>query len=97
MIKETRDGRMETIEITLSDWVFNAIREKSGELLTISHGYFRLRKLLERRLYEIARKHCGTKNREWKFKMVTLHGKMGSQSTLAGFRRMTTSIIEENW
>ena len=96
VIKQSRDGRMEEIEVTLSDWVFNAIREKSGDLLTISRGYFRLRKPLERRLYEIARKHCGTKNREWKFKLTTLHNKIGSQSTLAEFRRMMTKIIEES-
>jgi len=30
----------------------------------ISNDYFRLRRPLERRLYEIARKHCG--NWEWK-------------------------------
>ena len=87
---------MQEIEITLSEWVFNAIREKSGDLLTISRGYFRLRKPLERRLYEIARKHCGTKNQEWKFNMSTLHAKTGSRSTLAEFRRMMMNIIEEN-
>ena len=96
IIKNTRYGRMQEIEITLSDWVFNAIREKGGDLLTISRRYFRLRKPLERRLYEIARKHCGTTNQEWKFKMATLHEKTGSQSTLAEFRRMMTNIIEEN-
>ena len=53
-VKETRDGRMEAIEITLSDWVFNAINEKGRDILTISRDYFRLRKPLERRLYEIA-------------------------------------------
>ncbi|WP_443019818.1 replication initiator protein A [Sphingobium sp. CAP-1] len=28
-------------------------------MLTLNRRYFRLRKPLERRLYEIARKHCG--------------------------------------
>lgn len=96
IIKETREGRMQEVEITLSDWVFNAINEKGGDLLTISRDYFRLRKPLELRLYEIARKHCGTKNREWKKKVETLHAQMGSQSTLAEFRRMLTAIIKKN-
>lgn len=33
--------------------------EKSSEILTISRDYFRLRKPLESRLYELARKCCG--------------------------------------
>ena len=58
-IKETRDGRMQAIDITLNDWVFKAINEKGKDLLTISRDYFRLRKPLESRLYEVARKMCG--------------------------------------
>ena len=94
-IKETRDGRMQAIEITLSDWVFNALHEKSGEILTISRDYFRLRKPLERRLYELARKHCG-QNPKWQFRVETLHKRTGSNSTLKEFRRMLKSIIEAN-
>ena len=94
-IKETRDGRMQAVEITLSDWVFNAINEKSGEILTISRDYFRLRKPLERRLYELARKHCG-QNPKWLFRVETLHKRTGSNSTLKEFRRMLKSIIDAN-
>ncbi len=94
-IKETRDSRMEAIEITLSDWVFNAINEKGKDILTISRDYFRLRKPLERRLYEIARKHCG-QNPSWRFKVETLHERTGSTSKLPGFRRMIKAIINDN-
>lgn len=93
-IRETRDGRMQEMEITLSDWIFNAIREKGGDILTISRDYFRLRKPLERRLYELARKHCGTKNDHWMFKVETLHQRTGSKSPLREFRRMLKGIIE---
>lgn len=95
-IKETREGRMQEIEITLSDWVFNAINEKGGDILTISRDYFRLRKPLERRLYEIARKHCGTKNKEWAFKVETLYEKTGSKSSLKEFRRMLRAVIDNH-
>ncbi len=94
-VKETRDGRMEAIEITLSDWVFNAINEKGQDILTISRDYFRLRKPLERRLYEIARKHCG-QNPSWRFKVETLHERTGSTSTLPEFRRMIKAIIVDS-
>lgn len=94
-VKETRDGRMQAIEITLSDWVFNAINEKGGEILTISRDYFRLRKPLERRLYELARKCCGHSSK-WHFRVETLHNRTGSTSTLKEFRRMLKGIIEDN-
>lgn len=94
-IKETRDGRMQAIEITLSDWVFNALHEKSGDILTISRDYFRLRKPLERRLYELARKCCG-QNTKWHFRVETLHHRTGSSSTLKEFRRMLKAIIGDN-
>lgn len=92
-IKESREGRMKEIEITLSDWVFNAIHEKGGDILTINSLYFRLRKPLERRLYELARKHCGTNNKKWSFKVHTLHEKTGSKSSLKEFSRMLSRVI----
>jgi plasmid replication initiation protein len=55
--KHGLDGRLLWVEIKLSDWVFNAIR--SQEVLTLNRDYFRLGKPLERRIYELARKHCG--------------------------------------
>ena len=58
IVRETRDGRMQDVEITLSDWVFDAI--ENNHVLTLNRKYFFLRKPLERRLYELARKHCGT-------------------------------------
>ena len=94
-IKETRDGRMQAIEITLSDWVFNAINEKGKDLLTISRDYFRLRKPLERRLYEISRKMCG-QNDYWHLRLETIHERTGSTSTLAEFKRMMKAIIADN-
>ena len=94
-IKETRDGRMQAIEITLSDWVFNAMHEKAGDILTISRDYFRLRKPLERRLYELARKMCG-QSAKWHLRLETIHHRTGSSSTLKEFRRMLKAIIEDN-
>jgi len=95
IVRKTRDGRMQEIEIELSDWVFNAIREKEGDILTISRDYFRLRKPLERRLYELARKCCGTSNQEWRFTLKTLHERTGSQSTPREFKRLISSIVDD--
>lgn len=93
IVRETRDGRMQDIEITLSEWVFNAINAR--EVLTLHRNYFRLRKPLERRLYEIARKHCGQAS-EWKIGVQKLKAKCGSYSTDKEFRRLLSNIVAED-
>jgi Replication initiator protein A len=93
IVRETREGRMQDVEITLSDWVFNAIR--ANEVLTIHRDYFRLRKPLERRIYEIARKHCGAQ-KSWKIGLEKLHKKTGSSSTEKEFRRLVRNIIRQD-
>jgi plasmid replication initiation protein len=93
IVRETREGRMQEVEVKLSDWVFNAIRAQ--EVLTLSREYFRLRKPLERRIYELARKHCG-RQREWRVSLEVLQKKCGSGSTLREFRRLVAAIAEED-
>lgn len=93
IVRTTRDGRMQTVQVTLSDWVFNAIRHK--EVLTLHRDYFRLRKPLERRMYELARKHCGQKS-EWKISLDRLQDKCGSASTSKEFRRLVSNIVEQD-
>ena len=92
-VRRDSDGVLQDVQVTLSDWVFNAIQAK--EVLTISKDYFRLRKPLERRMYEIARKHCG-KSAEWKIGLEKLRLKCGSQSTAKEFKRLVGSIISDN-
>ena len=77
------DGRLLSCEVKLSDWVFNAI--EAEEVLTLHPDYFRLRKPIERRIYEIARKHCG-KQKEWSISLAILHKKTGAKSTLRKFK-----------
>ena len=93
IVRETREGRMQEVEVQLSDWVYNAIQHR--EVLTISRDYFRLRKPLERRLYEIARKHCGTKPM-WRIGLSKLKYKCGSHSTDKEFKRLVSKITAEN-
>ena len=93
IVRETRDGRMHEVEIKLSDWVFNAVR--SREVLTLHRDYFRLRKPLERRMYELARKHCGRKD-EWRVSLATLQKKCGSGSTAREFKRLVQTIVRED-
>ena len=93
IVRQTRDGRMQEIEIELSDWVFNAIQAR--EVLTLHRNYFRLRKPLERRLYELARKHCGRKL-EWRVGFPVLQRKCGSASTPREFRRLVANIARQD-
>jgi plasmid replication initiation protein len=81
--EEERDGSGGLLEITLCEWIFNAI--VATEVLTISRDYFRLRGGLERRLYSIARKHCGYQPR-WEVTLARLHEKSGASSSLRRFR-----------
>ena len=83
------DGRLLYCEIKLSDWVFNAIRH--NEVLTLHRDYFRLRKPLERRVYELARKHCG-QQASWKVSLEVMLKKSGSQSPEKVFRQMIKTL-----
>lgn len=89
--KHGLDGRMLWCEIKLSDWVFNAIKAK--EVLTLHPEYFRLRKPLERRVYELARKHCG-QQAKWSIGLDVLLKKTGSQSPEKHFRGMIKNLAE---
>jgi plasmid replication initiation protein len=93
IIRQTASGRMTELRIDLSDWVFNAVAAR--EILTLSRDYFRLRKPLERRIYELARKHCGQQD-EWVISMDLLKKKCGSASEDYEFRRLVTIICNED-
>ena len=87
--KSQTDERMIAVEVTLSEWLYNAV--SAFEVLTIHPDYFRLRKPLARRLYEIARKHCGHQT-QWTISLDLLQAKAGSKSTLKEFRRAVRQI-----
>jgi plasmid replication initiation protein len=85
--------RLDYCEVVLSDWLMRAI--EASEVVSISPDYFRLRRPLERRLYEIARKHCGSQKR-WHIGLEKLQAKTGSNAPLKRFRLNLRQIIEED-
>ena len=93
IVRETREGRMQEVEIDLSDWVFQAV--EAQEVLTLDRRYFQLAKPLERRLYELARKHVG-QQAGFRIGLEKLRTKCGSQSTVKEFRRLLQSIIDDD-
>ncbi len=90
ILRATRGGRMVQVGVTLSEWLFRAVLSKS--VLTLSRAYFGLRKPLERRVYELARKHCG-RQPEWRVSIGVLAHKSGSASPLRVFRKMIRDMI----
>lgn len=92
-VVEEKDGRMIRVEVTLPKWLYRSIESKA--LLTLSPDYFRLRKPLDRRIYELARKHCGN-NKSWKFDLDTLLERSGSTASMKEFRKAIKSLAESN-
>jgi plasmid replication initiation protein len=92
-VEKTATGRMAKIEVTLSQWLYNAVLAR--EVLTLDRAYFTLSGALERRLYELARKHCG-RQRQWRVSLELLHKKAGTTATLKELRRKVKKIAEAN-
>jgi plasmid replication initiation protein len=90
IVRKSRGGRMVSVSVTLSDWLYRSVLSKS--VLTLSRDYFRLRKPLERRIYELARKHCG-RQPAWQISVETLLKKSGSASPRRVFRAMVRTLI----
>ncbi len=89
--KHPANGRMVAVELRLSDWLFNAVLGR--EVLTLSRDYFRISGGLERRLYELARKHCGHQMK-WRISLELLHKKSGTTGNIREFRRKLKGIAE---
>lgn len=94
MVVEEKDGRMVRVEVKLPEWLYKSILEPKN-LLTISPDYFRIRKPLDRRIYELARKHCGEQD-SFKISLDLLYKKSGYTSPLKHFRAAIKSLAKSN-
>lgn len=83
VIEKGPGGLMVAVEVTLPDWLYRSIEAR--QVLTLSPDYFRIRRPLHRRIYELARKHCGNQ-KQWQCGLRTLHQKSGSTDALRNFR-----------
>ena len=72
------------LELTISEWLYRAAMEY--DILTLHPEYFSLGQALERRLYELARKHCGDKA-WWEINLPLLHEKTGSSQSPRRFKQ----------
>lgn len=94
-IIEDKKGKLDIgmIEVTLPDWLYQALHKK--KMLKINPDYFRIRKAIDRRLYEIARKHCGNQG-EFTIALEKLHLKTGSTALLKMFRHNIKQLAKAN-
>lgn len=94
-ILEEQKGKLEIgmVEVTLPDWLYQAITKT--KVLQISPDYFCIRKAIDRRLYEIARKHCGSQH-EFIITLEKLHIKTGSSSSLRLFKQKIKPLLVSN-
>lgn len=93
VIDRDGNGRMVAVELTLPDWLFRSV--DTMRVLTLSRDYFLLRKPLDRRIYELARKHCGVQP-NWRVSLAVLHRKSGSVDELRNFRVAVRLLAESS-
>ncbi|AEO46828.1 replication initiator protein A [Rhodospirillum rubrum] len=91
VVEHDRRNRMVAVEVTLPYWLYRSV--EAMHVLALSRDYFRLRKPLERRIYELARKHCGTQP-SWLISLAVLHKKSGSASPLRNFREDVRALVQ---
>ena len=92
-VVEEKARRMVAVEVTLPEWLWRSVKAK--HVLTLSRDYFRIRKPLDRRIYELARKHCGAQPK-WRVSIKTLYEKSGSTDALRKFRAAAKALAESN-
>lgn len=85
--------RLKYLDIKLSDWIYRAIA--SSEVLPINRDYFRLRAPVDRRIYEIVRKHCG-KQTSWRVGLELLQKKVGSKQAEKHFHAHLRNLVRSN-
>jgi len=84
VVNESADERMTSVEITLSEWIYEAVEHK--HVLTYHPDYYQLRKPNARRLYELCRKFCGTQP-IWEIGLQKLYNRFGTRMTFQRWRR----------
>ena len=88
-----KEDHITYVRVELSQWLYRAIT--GLEVLTIDKDYFRLDGGVERRVYELCRKHCGNQPR-WSIGVELLHKKSGSKAPIRNFRIAIKKLADSN-
>lgn len=79
------------LEMTISDWLYRAAI--ASDILTLHPDYFSLGQALERRLYELGRKHCG--QQPWfSIGLPLLQEKAGSSQEARYFKQEIKALLK---
>jgi len=92
-VVEKKGSRMVAVEVTLPDWLIRSVVAK--HVLTLSSDYFKIRKPIDRRIYELARKHCGYQ-KQWQCSVSVLYEKSGSTDTVRKLRAALKTLAERD-
>jgi plasmid replication initiation protein len=88
--EEVAVSRVLSFKVTVSEWLYEGL--KNFEVLTLDRQYFSLTSSIERRLCEIARKHCGDQA-IFKLDIDLLAGKVGTRGQRFKFRDQLRDVI----
>lgn len=92
---EDDQGRITGLEVIVSDWFYERVISDRA-VLSIDPAYFRLTGGMERWLYRIARRHCGSNEQGWSFTAKTLHQKYPTGRTFRFFKRDLKEVVERD-
>ncbi|WP_230463665.1 replication initiator protein A [Burkholderia ubonensis] len=94
VVQYTKNGKGALeLELTIANWLYRAAL--ASDILTLHPDYFSLGQALERRLYELGRKHCGYQ--PWfSIGLPLLKEKAGSSQSASHFRQELKDIIKLN-
>jgi plasmid replication initiation protein len=93
-IHKDEKGKIIDAEVVISEWFFKRVVEDKS-ILAISKEYFEITSGIERWLYKVARKHCGS-NDTWAYKLATLFEKYPSDKDIRKFRYDIKKIAKKD-
>lgn len=91
--EKSKSGRVISSKVTLSDWTIEGI--KNQKVKTLDHKYFLLKRPIDKRLYEIVRRHIGN-HETWQISLENLHLRTGSSSKMFEFRRLINESVKSD-
>lgn len=84
------DRERERVVLELCEWLYRGV--VSERVLKLPDAYFELKGGLERRLFELARKHCGNQ-RFWQIGLDKLYAKSGSTAKKRKFHAAVRALL----
>ena len=94
-VHEDESGRMTGIEVVLSEWFFSRVVDDRA-VLAIHSDYFLLTGGIERWLYRLARKHCGSNQTGWSFTLHKLYEKYPPGREFRFFKRDLKGVVKSD-